>query len=374
MDIEDDSPKTKRKYARPLTEVGMSWATSRTVDEGVDTDGVGGTEERSLNLKCGRLPMEAICEAQALGMHTMQEAQVIADKYGKMISIMTAAGLTSKATRVESVWNMHQAWYAHTNPKASREHMKDYYSRQTKHYEDHKDEEEFPQLWAEIHMFWSKSINGSKDTSSKVMVGRAMACRDSFTQAVQTWCNVEGIHVFGCIIYSGSDEAAHQAQGIFAGSALCMQLAGEKQMDISRLLDYLATIVKYKVLDSAALVPLPDFTVLSQPPYDWTLALKPQESRCDHNHCVLPVVFMHKLYEANLVGGQRNVPWKTLLDVLYTAQYTVIDWPAHVPAVGPDFNIRCLNANELHGLVVPFLKEQMGADYYGAFLGVLGKK
>ncbi|KAI6040995.1 hypothetical protein EDC04DRAFT_2602037 [Pisolithus marmoratus] len=110
-DIEDNSPKTKRKYACPLTEVGMSQATLRTVDEGVDTDGAGGTEERSLNLKCGRLPMEAIHEVQALGMRTMQEAQVIADKYGKMlVSIMSAAGLTSKATWVESVWNMHQAW------------------------------------------------------------------------------------------------------------------------------------------------------------------------------------------------------------------------------------------------------------------------
>ncbi|KAI6042077.1 hypothetical protein EDC04DRAFT_2601218 [Pisolithus marmoratus] len=272
-----------------------------------------------------------------------KEAQVIADKYGKMlISIMTAAGLTTKATQVESVWNTHQAWYVHTNPKASGEHMKDYYSHQTKHYEDHKDEEEFPQLWAEIHMFWSKSISGSKDTSSKAMV--------------QTWCNVEGIHVFGCVIYSGSDEAAHQAQGISTGSTLCMQLAGEKQTDISKQLDYLATIVKYRVLDSAALVPLPNFTVLSQAPYDCTLALKPQESRCDHNCHILPVVFMHKLYEANLVGGQRNVPWKTLLDVLYAAQYTVVDWPA--------MSLLCLNADELHGLVVPFLKEQMGADYH----------
>ncbi|KAI6007913.1 hypothetical protein EDC04DRAFT_2611221 [Pisolithus marmoratus] len=299
-DIEDNSQKTKRKYAHPLTDV--SQATSRTVDEGVDTDDAGGTEERSLNLKCGRLPMEAIHQAQALGMCTTQEAQAIADKYRKtLISIMTAAGLTSKATWAESAWNMHQAWYVHTNPKASREHMKDYYSHQMKHYKDHKDEEEFPQLWAEICMFWSESISGSKDTSSKAMA--------------QTWCNVEGIHVFGCVIYSGSDEAACQAQGIFAGSTLCMQLAGEKQMDISKLLDYLATIVK-----------------------------NPEE--------------------ANLVGGQRNVPWKTLLDVLYTAQYTVVDWPAHIPAVGPDFNIRHLNANELHGLVVPFLKEQMGADYH----------
>ncbi|KAI6111079.1 hypothetical protein F5141DRAFT_1214576 [Pisolithus sp. B1] len=317
-------------------------------------------EESSVNLKCGRLPMEAIHQVQTLGMHTTQEAQAIADKYGKtLISIMTAAGLISKATQAELVWNPHQAWYAHANPKASREHMKDYYSHQAKHYEDHKDEEKYPQLWAEIHMFWSESISGTKDTSSKVMVGQVMACGDSFTQAVQTWCNVEGIHVFGCVIYSGSDEAARQAQGIFAGSPLYMQLACEKQTDISKLLDYLATIMKYKVLNSAVSVPLPNFTALLQVSYDLALALKPQESRHDHNCHVLPVVFIHKLH-----NGQKNVPWKTLLDVLYTTQYMIMDWLAHVPTVGPDFNIRCLNADELCALVVPFLKEQMGVDYH----------
>ncbi|KIK22852.1 hypothetical protein PISMIDRAFT_11320 [Pisolithus microcarpus 441] len=74
--------------------------------------------------------MEAICQAQALGMCTMQEAQAIANKYGKtLVSIMTAAGLTSKATQAESVWNLHQAWYVHASPKASGEHMTDYYTR-----------------------------------------------------------------------------------------------------------------------------------------------------------------------------------------------------------------------------------------------------
>ncbi|KAI6095312.1 hypothetical protein F5141DRAFT_1068490 [Pisolithus sp. B1] len=289
---------------------------SSSEDEGADTDNDNRPEESSVNLKCGRLPMGAICQVQALGMHTTQEAQAIANKYGKtLVSIMTAAGLTSKATWAESVWNLHQAWYAHANPKASREHMKDYYSHQAKHYKDHKDEEEYPQLWVEIHMFWSESISGGVGSGYSLVGNWVMA---------QMWCNVEGIH----------------------------------------LLDYLATIVKYKVLNSAASVPLPNFMALSQVSYDWALALKPQESRHDHNHCVLPVVFMHKLYKVNLVSGQKNVPWKTLLDVLYTAQYTIMDWPAHVPAVGPDFNIRCLNADELHALVVPFLKEQMGVDYH----------
>ncbi|KAI6009652.1 hypothetical protein F5J12DRAFT_782143 [Pisolithus orientalis] len=91
------------------------------------------------------------------GAADTEEAQAIADEYGKTLgSIMAAAGLTTKATCAESVWNMHQAWYAHTNPKASAEETKDYYRCHTKHYEDHKDEDKHPQLWAEIQKYWSE--------------------------------------------------------------------------------------------------------------------------------------------------------------------------------------------------------------------------
>ncbi|KAI6116100.1 hypothetical protein F5141DRAFT_1062238 [Pisolithus sp. B1] len=98
-------------------------------------------------------------------------------------------------------------------PDLVLENFKDYYYHQTKHYESHKDEEEFPDLWVEIQKFWSESISGTRDMSSKAMVGWLMTCRDSFMQAAQTWCNMENIHVFGCVIYTGNDEAAHQAQG-----------------------------------------------------------------------------------------------------------------------------------------------------------------
>ncbi|KAI6095848.1 hypothetical protein EDD16DRAFT_1720460 [Pisolithus croceorrhizus] len=320
-------------------------------------------------------------KAQALGMRTAREAQAIADEYGKTLaSIMAAAGLTTKATRAESVWNMHQAWYAATDPKLSEEDMKDYHCRQMKHYESHKDEEEFPDLWVEIRKFWSESISGSNDMSLKGMVGRLMTCRDTFTQAAQTWCNVENIHVFGCVIYSGNDEAACQAQGIFAGSSLCMQLASERQTDIARLLDYLATIIKYKVLDSSVNVPLPTFSMLSGISYDHVLALKPLEATRDRNRRVLPLVVMHKLRKPTLVSlvilshkavadkveitrGQKNVPWKTLLDLLFTHKHTIIDWPAGVPAISRNFNVKRLTADELRALTVPFLKEQMGKDY-----------
>ena len=60
----------------------------------------------------------------------------------------------------------------------------------------------------------------------------------------QTWCNVEDIQVCGCVIYTGSNKAVHQAQGIFAGSSLCMELASKKQVDVSWFFDYISTIMK----------------------------------------------------------------------------------------------------------------------------------
>ncbi|KIN93548.1 hypothetical protein M404DRAFT_36001 [Pisolithus tinctorius Marx 270] len=64
------------------------------------------------------------------------------------------------------------------------------------------------------------------------------------------------------------------------------------------------------------------------------------------------------------MSAQRNIPWKSLLNLLYMHQYTIVNWPTAVPTVGPDFNIKGLSADELHALTVPFLKEQMGADFH----------
>ncbi|KIK14008.1 hypothetical protein PISMIDRAFT_17598 [Pisolithus microcarpus 441] len=67
--------------------------------------------------------------------------------------------------------------------------------------------------------------------------------------------------------------------------------------------------------------------------------------------------------EVGIIHGQKNVPWRALLDLLYLHQFTLVDWLTGVSAVSANFNVKHLNANELHSLIVPFLKEQMGADY-----------
>ncbi|KIN98977.1 hypothetical protein M404DRAFT_30939 [Pisolithus tinctorius Marx 270] len=339
VDTEDTGElrKHKGKSTRILPKVGRCSES--------DEDGLA-AENGPLTLRHGRLPINALQKAQALSVRTTQEAQAIADEYGKtLVSIMAAAGLTTKATQAESVWNIHQAWYVSTNPKLSDESMNDYYSRQMKHYESHKDEGEHPELWAKIRKFWNESINGTKDMSSKAMVSWVMMCRDSFTQSAQTWSNVEGIHVFGCVIYSGNDKAVHQAQGVFAGSSLCMQLASERQTDVAKLLDFLSMIIKYKILDSAASVLLPNFALLLQKSYDRTLALQSQEK-------------FHKSLQLSLSDLLAEAP-----QMKPRSSHTIVDWPAGVLAVGPDFNVKCLNADELCALTVPFLKEQMEQDY-----------
>lgn len=67
--------------------------------------------------------------------------------------------------------------------------------------------------------------------------------------------------------------------------------------------------------------------------------------------------------EVNITQAHKNVLWKMLLDLLYMHHYTITGWPAQVPAVGPDFNVKALNADELQALIVPFLKEQMTSNY-----------
>ncbi|KAI6105237.1 hypothetical protein EDD16DRAFT_1524342 [Pisolithus croceorrhizus] len=175
--------------------------------------------------------------------------------------------------------------------------------------------------------------------SLKAMVGQLMTCRDSFTQAAQTWCNVENIHVRGTQMLQD-----------------CWTIL----LPSSSTYDYCG----YKVLNSMANIPLPNFTMLSGRSYDHVLALKPQESTHDRNQHVLPLVVLHKLYQVEITHRQRNVPWKTLLDLLFTHKYMIVDWPVGVPAISQHFNVKHLTADELCALTVPFLKEQMGNDYH----------
>jgi len=51
---------------------------------------------------------------------------------------------------------------------------------------------------------------------------------------------------------------------------------------------------RYKALDPAASVMLPNFAALSELPYDWGLVLRATEAKCNCTHRALPIVILHK--------------------------------------------------------------------------------
>jgi len=52
-----------------------------------------------------------------------------------------------------------------------------------------------------------------------------------------------------------------------------------------------------------------------------------------------------------------------MLDLLYTCKVQVVNWPAGVSPVGPDFGSKELKTDELKALVGPYLRRCMGSDY-----------
>ncbi|KIM61173.1 hypothetical protein SCLCIDRAFT_26148 [Scleroderma citrinum Foug A] len=146
--------KTKRKPGHSLIKVTAPSTSTFGMASSEESDTNDEHEHEGLqSIKPGRLPMEAIQKTQALGRHTTEEAEAIVHEYGKTLAtIMAAAGLSTKATWSELVWNMHQAWYASAHCKQNGESTNDYYACQLKHYEAHREEEDYPQLWEEIYV------------------------------------------------------------------------------------------------------------------------------------------------------------------------------------------------------------------------------
>jgi hypothetical protein len=67
----------------------------------------------------GPLPDEACREAHELGDQVMADIKALAVKYGKPVQcILEEAGLKKIATRAEQRWNLHQKWYAFTQPRS----------------------------------------------------------------------------------------------------------------------------------------------------------------------------------------------------------------------------------------------------------------
>ncbi|KAG1882246.1 hypothetical protein F4604DRAFT_1921988 [Suillus subluteus] len=316
--------------------------------------------------KKGRLPLEAVLKAQELGRTTVEAAKALGKEYGKSARvILIEAGLVTKATRKESPWNQHQTWFKTFSPPSEEQDIKAWKEEQAAHYKAHPYKDpKHAALWQKIQEYWDGCLTGAtEDLTSRSVSSLMLRVRDDFSKAAGYWYRTHGIHISGVAIFPGHEDAGRQASGFFSGSDIMKDIINARQLDISRILDELTTILKYKDLEAAQAEGLTfSFLPRSTDVPNGTLLCNGKSAR-DRNRKVAPMIISEKFAEAGHPLKTSNNRWLDMLNTLYVEQLCIHDWPAGVPPPGPDFDLKAVSASQLRALVVPYLRMHLGAMY-----------
>ncbi|OAX32280.1 hypothetical protein K503DRAFT_805350 [Rhizopogon vinicolor AM-OR11-026] len=143
-------------------------------------------DEDVITHKAGRLSKEGVLKAEEFGKKVMAEATAIGKEFGKHWRvILIEAGLATKATRKESPWNQHQAWFPTILPLSKEPNLASWKVKQKVHYHDHsyRDPNHEP-LWKEIRHHWDSVVASPEGLSSRESSSLMTAVREAFAKSV----------------------------------------------------------------------------------------------------------------------------------------------------------------------------------------------
>ncbi|KIJ21122.1 hypothetical protein PAXINDRAFT_152773 [Paxillus involutus ATCC 200175] len=142
----------------------------------------GGTwRMHSNNYHCGHFPGEGMQKAVELGECTVAEADKIAKECSKQRStILKLAGLSGSSARSTSDWNCYQVWYASKHPKNEDVDAITYRQQMKAHFNEHKDEEQFPEIWEEVHKHALLRLADTTDLKPAQVHNLIMKVQDEF--------------------------------------------------------------------------------------------------------------------------------------------------------------------------------------------------
>ncbi|KAG1778077.1 hypothetical protein EV702DRAFT_1196496 [Suillus placidus] len=314
--------------------------------EGRDEDHTSEDGDRATH-KAGRLSKEGVLKAEEFGKRVMAEATAIGKEFGKhQRVILIKAGLATKATRKESAWNQHQAWFPTVLPPSQEPNLASWKVKQNVHYHAHPYKDpNHTSLWKKIQHHWDSVVASPDDLSSCKSSSLMTAVREVFAKLASYWYCTHRIHIAGITVYPGDEES-----------------------DVKCLIDELTTILKYKDLEAAqaegkSISFLPPPVAVPNAPL-----LCNSKSTRDRNRMVAPIIISEAFADAGHPSKTSNSRWMRMVDILYSMQLCIHDWPAGVPPPGPDFDLKSLSASQLHALVGPYLRMHLG-DMYEAELG-----
>ncbi|KIK77438.1 hypothetical protein PAXRUDRAFT_17497 [Paxillus rubicundulus Ve08.2h10] len=183
----------------------------------------------------GRIHGEGMQKAVEIGEHTVAEADKIAKEYSKQCStILKLAGLSGSSTQSTSDWNCYQVWYASKHPKDEDVDATTYRQQMKAHFNEHKDKEQFPEIWEDVHKHALLCLADTTDLKPAQVHNLIMKCK--------MWETTQNILIVGAILYTGPGEAGCHASGVLSGSDILIKLAKEKKYDTEQFIDYLTTM------------------------------------------------------------------------------------------------------------------------------------
>ncbi|KAF9222120.1 hypothetical protein BS17DRAFT_818799 [Gyrodon lividus] len=258
----------------------------------------------------------------------------IAKEYGKQCAtILSYAGLSGKSMRSTSDWNQYQAWHASKYPKSEDADMIDYGRKMKTQFELHRDKEQYPDIWEEVHAHDVLRIADTRDLSPQQIHNLVIKVWDEFSKSCKLWENTQNILIVGVVLYTGGDEAGHHASGVFSGSNMLVQLAKETKYDILQFIDYLTSGE-----GEASNVPLPDLS--ARHTHGGYPCCGEREAPQDRNHRMLPLIMVEKYVAIGIPSNKKvNFSWAQALDIMWQYQMQIIDWLAKVVPIGPGFSM-----------------------------------
>ncbi|KIJ58809.1 hypothetical protein HYDPIDRAFT_33824 [Hydnomerulius pinastri MD-312] len=327
--------------------------------KGGDDDGEaieGGKKKR----RSGGLSDVARKECEEFGAEVQQKADELAKRLGKSYrTVMSAAALTMVNARGPSIWNKHQSWYFANYPIPKGGSLQEHKEKQKARYEALKSRDPDDPDWAAIEEHW-EALGGGEDSSPKTSRGKVMSARDAFAKSATAWSRVKGVLIFGFVLDISGEEAAHQASGLFAGSNKIKEILNTHSVDVKNMIDWYMLVLKYGHQVGQGTVPR--LRLGKAPDDDATVLMcEPGEPQRECDRRIAPIMITKKLAERGFTG--TNMPWKKLMDHAFKLKFTITHWPVGVPALGANFSLHDLAADEIHDLVDAYLRRRLGPLY-----------
>ncbi|KAF9237416.1 hypothetical protein BU15DRAFT_75957 [Melanogaster broomeanus] len=208
------------------------------------------------------------------------------------------------------------------------------------HFDEHKDEAQFPEIWEEVHKHNLLRLTDTTDLTPAQIHNLIM-------KQCKMWETTQNILIAGVRLRIS-----------------LFKLADEKKYDTERFIDYLTTVAKQ--WGEGANVPLPNLSATVATGKEYLLCGDREGTR-DRNRRILPLIMTGKYEAVGIPIGQKaNFSWTHTLDIMWKHQMRVVDWPAKVVPLGPGFstNGKGVTSEMLDAICLPLLKARMDNDDY----------